>query len=144
MIFFNQIWWICSIFLLGGCLIFIMPKIVFSLDILVGIILFKLLNHQEDNLKLWPLIKSDYYIVTNPSTTWWNDASSEYHHFFTLSYHRQTYHDYWKNRQKLGIFLENKAFWNLKMSKKTKFSDFSLKNDYENQKFAMFEEFLII
>jgi len=30
------------------------------------------------------------------------------------------------------------------MSKKTKFSDFSLKNDYENQKFAMFEEFLII
>ena len=50
-------------------MIFIMPKIAFSLDILVGIILFKLLNHQEDNLKLWPLIKSDYYIVTNPSTT---------------------------------------------------------------------------
>jgi hypothetical protein len=45
-----------------------MPKIVFSLDILVGIILFKLLNLQEDNLKLWSLIKSDY-IVTNPSTT---------------------------------------------------------------------------
>ena len=39
-----------------------------------------------------------------------------------------------------AYFLENKAFWNLKMSKKTKFSDFSLKNDYENQKFAIFEE----
>ena len=51
-----------------------------------------------------------------------------------------------QSRQKLGIFLENKAFLNSKTVKEYKIQKDSTdfyhwKNDYENHKFATFEEF---
>ena len=66
---FYQIWWISSICLLGGYVIFIMHKIMFFVTIFAEIILFQLLNYQEGHLKVWPWAKSEYYIIPNPSTT---------------------------------------------------------------------------
>ena len=60
-------------------------------------------------------------------------ASSGNKHFSTKSCHHQTYQNYEKSRQKLGTFLENKVFWKSKFSK-------TLKKDFENQNFEMFEE----
>ena len=48
-----------------GLVIFIMHRIVFSVDIK----LLQSLNHKEGNLKVHPSIRSRYHIVTNPSTT---------------------------------------------------------------------------
>ena len=44
-------------------------RLCFLLIPLTEIRLFQSLNHQKGNLKVWPLIKSDYYIVPNPSIT---------------------------------------------------------------------------
>ena len=47
-----------------------MHEIAFSVDILQKIRLFQItFNSQEDNLKVWPLIKSGYCIIPNLSTT---------------------------------------------------------------------------
>ena len=81
-------------------------------------------------------------------------------HFFNKYCHRQTYQNYEQSRQKLGTLSENKVFKKSKFSKKLKvgllvhyslqekklerfdwFDRFStLKNDFENQNFEMFEE----
>ena len=106
MIFFHLPSWWLTLFLLVGVTWYIMrwlippsagsnrvkgslhnKKLFFLLIPLTEIRLFQSLNHQKGNLKVWLLIKRDYYIVPNSSTilhkgqilwkNWWKCWSEE-------------------------------------------------------------------
>ena len=68
-------------------------------------------------------------------------ASSGNKHFFTKSYHRQTFQNYGQSQQKLGTILENKGFFLHRILFSERFHQFlTQKNDFESTNLEIFEE----